>query len=151
MVLVVLFLVFTFLLFHLASLNKTDALKESVALNVLSKDSDQLLLNYLRAPFEPEGTQNIADAIADYFLIEDKDSFNQLKSKTDDHFSKSHLVSDYSTWSLDIEHSGRNGIEIESKIPVTPYRSKRQVSTVVIPTNNENSLIEIKLFSIQTS
>ncbi|MEK6868656.1 MAG: hypothetical protein AABX74_00375 [Nanoarchaeota archaeon] len=146
---VILFFLFIFA-FHTeqARAKKTAA---EVNFYSLSKDSTQLLINFLKSPFALDNYKNgnMADAISNYFLTKDKILLGQINIQAKEFFSMSDLETDSSFWSLEIKYPGEKTLKIESD-KSKEYMAKRTISTITIPTSNLDKLIEIKLFIFYT-
>lgn len=107
-------------------------------------DSQEILLDYVKIPFDMQGTQiSITDAISLYFSNQDDDILKKIKLETQSYFSM-RLSSELQQWSLEIA-SENNRIIINSKNPVKPDFDKKEAAKITIPSPNFN-LIELKLF-----
>lgn len=123
-------------------------IKAKIELHFLSKDSDQLLINFLGTPFYLDNVQdsNVADALNIYFLTDDIDLYFQLDEKANEFFSKSDLESDYATWELRIKHPRKHYLFLMPESIPDTIITKKQISEIAIPTYNHNEFIEIQLF-----
>ena len=145
-------LVIVILFISLSNVNRNKSLKEGIELQILEKDSNQLLLDYLDVPiaFENFGNANVADAINNYFVTEDKGILNNINLATKDFFSKTHLESDYSSWSILITKQRGREIIIESDKSSKQHIIRREVSKVFMPTLGNKDFVEVRLFYVQT-
>tara|TARA_Y100000310_G_scaffold67689_1_gene63047 strand:- start:3046 stop:3576 length:531 start_codon:yes stop_codon:yes gene_type:complete len=159
-ILLIVVLVFLFFFFSISSANSAEKSKEQIEFQTSSIDSKQLLLIYLKTPFELDAIQNanIADAIAYYFTNLDEELLKQIKTETNEFFSKSQLESDRSSWSLDLTNPKKiKKITIDSektKKQISEGRldrkSKIKLSETLVPSPIKDEFIQIQLFSVKT-
>lgn len=140
-------IVFIVFFFPSKGIAETKAIQEKVNLQMISKDSEQVLISYLQTPLDQE--VNVAEAISTYFINNDENLLNQIKTLADGSFSKSYLETDSSSWSLEIKYSGRGSLIIEPEKARTNYILRKEVSVVFIPTQFSDKQIELKLFLVQ--
>ena len=145
---IIIFLVVIALFYPLHSIAGTKAMNEKINFDVMSKDSAQLLLNYLKIKLGEN--ENVADGIVLYSSTKDSNLLNQIKLKAEDFFSKSDLNTESSSWSLEIKQYNTNPIIVEPEIARTDYILRKEFSKVTIPTYSSNKPIEIKLYLVQT-
>ena len=107
-----------FLFFYLSVgyYSQNDIIKEVVSSQVIIRDSDQQLINYLKTPVKSDKfpDSDIADLIISYYFNKNDDTLNQLKLSSDEFLSKSSLETDYSSWSVNIIYSDKE-LKIESE------------------------------------
>ena len=107
-----------FLFFYLSVgyYSQNDIIRNVIASQVIIRDSDQQLLNYLKIPvkFDKLSDADIADLIVYYYFNKNNDALNQLKFTSDEFFSKSPLETDYSSWFVEIIYSDKE-LTIESE------------------------------------
>ncbi len=134
-----------------SSKTEENKLKASIEFQSLSRDSTQLLINFLRSPIELRNgeTGDISEAINIYFLTKDEALFGQIENRAKEYFSASDLETDVSFWSLEIKYADKKTIKIESD-KAKGYVSKKTISVITIPTNDVNKPMEIKLFIFYT-
>lgn len=144
--------IFSILIFISCTAVREDRMKEEVEFQSLSKDSTQLLINFLKSPFALNDYENsnIADAINHYFLTKDKILSEQINTKANEFFSKSDLETDYSSWSLDIKYPKKKMITIEPEKSRKKMIQRKVISEVIIPTYGFDKFVEIRLFFVQT-
>ncbi len=135
-----------------SSKTEEDKLKAAIEFQSLSKDSTQLLINFLRNPIELRNgeTGDISEAINIYFLTNDEVLLNQIKNRAKEYFSASDLETDVTFWSLEITYPGKKTIKIESG-KAKGYVSKKAISAITMPTNDVNKNMEINLFIFYTT
>lgn len=151
LLLLIIFIVFLALFLSFKGVGTAQSIKENADTKILGLNSDQLLINYLSLQFDSEDSQNnVADALNKYFTTNSENLLKQIKAKTNEFFSRSVLQTDSSSWSLEILHSEKNPIIIESRDSETKHQSRRQVSEIIIPSHNTIKPIKIKLFYVQT-
>lgn len=148
----IIFLVLLLLFISLSNINKNKKINERIELSILSKDSNQLLLNYLKSQsfVRNQQNENIADELNYYFMTGDENLLGQINTITNDIFSRSHLETDYSSWSLEIKHPDKKELIIESEKSRESHILRKEVSKILIPTYYNDKSIEIKLFFVQT-
>ncbi|MBI2557957.1 hypothetical protein HYW20_01435 [Candidatus Woesearchaeota archaeon] len=144
---IIIFMVILLVFYPSHSIAGTKAANNKIDFDVMSKDSDQLLLNYLKIKLDDK---NIADAIVTYQLTKDSALLNQMKSNADNFFSKSDLNTESSTWSLEMKPFDENMIIVEPERARTDYILRKELSRTLIPAYYFNKPIEIKLFLVQT-
>ena len=144
-------LVFLFIFVFYTEQARAKKIAAEVNFYSLSKDSTQLLINFLKSPFALDNykNSNVADALSNYFLTKDKTLLSKINSQTKEFFSTSDLETDSSFWSLEIKYPGEKMLKIESD-EAKGYMAKRIISTITVPANNLDKLIEIKLFIFYT-
>ncbi len=135
-----------------SSKTEENKLKVATEFQSLSKDSTQLLINFLRSNVYLSSIEdgNMAELLNIYFLTEDKSLFGQIENRAKEYFSASDLETDISFWSLEIKYPGKKTIKIESD-KAKGYVSKKMISSITIPTNDANKHIEINLFIFYTA
>ena len=121
--------------------------RERIASQIIVKDSGQLLLNYLGSPFDEYET-NIAGGMGIYYIYNNPEILSQLNIVAENFFSSSSLETDYSTWSLEINHNDDN-IIIESQRAKTQHILRKEIARTIIPAHY-GGLIEVKLFIVTT-
>ena len=146
--LVILFLII-FVVFFLPqqSTAGTRAAREEINLQVISSDSGQVLLNYLRTNLD--NNVNVAEAIGIYFDTNDENLLKKIKDTAHEPFSKSYLETDSSSWSLEINYPGKKQLVIEPEKARTDYIIRKEVSVENIPAGFPGRQIELKLFLVQ--
>ena len=82
LLLTMIFFVFLILFFSFLDINKDKTTQKAVEFEIITKDSNKLLINYLRSPlaFDNVKNSNMADAINYYFITKDK-NFNKILNK----------------------------------------------------------------------
>ena len=152
LLLIIFILIFIFVFISIRDINRYNDVKEKVEFQILSKDSTQLLINYLdiKSALSETKTGNIADDIIKFFATGDKSIIDKIKPKTDEYFSKSYLETDFSSWSMEINHPGKKEIIIESEESRTRHILRTEISKILIPVPSSNNLVEIKLFFVTT-
>ena len=132
--------------------------KESIGLHSLSKDSTNLLLNFVRShfPLENNENSNIAEAINVYFITEDEDEsedlLESLEEKANDFFSNSDLETDYTSFVLEIKYPGKKAVIFgpgEKNYVLTTY-TKTLISEMRIPAHDPDKFIELRSFLVRT-
>ena len=137
------------------------AVKEKADSDVTIKESNQILLNYLKSPIiiDKISDANIADAISYYSITGDAGLLNKIKTATDGFFSKSRIETDYSSWSLEIKYRGKELIIESEKSKIlsisnvqseTQLVQKKELTQTIIPTHYNDQFIEIRLFILTT-
>ncbi len=142
------FFIFLILIFSFLDINKDETTQKTVEFEIITKDSNKLLISYLRSPFTFNNIENsnIADAINYYFITEDKDLLKQIEAETDEFFSSA-LETDVSSWLLEIKYQ-RKDIKIESeRVKEEGILSKTSIAEIIMPANKDK-FVEIKLFFI---
>lgn len=144
--------IFSVIIFSCTNQVNENKLRAEVEFQSLSKDSTQLLINFLKSPFALNDYENsnIAEAINIYLLTKDKNLLKQINVTADEFFSKGDLETDYSSWSLDIKYPEKNRITIEPEKSRKKMIQRKVISEVIIPTSGFDKFIEIRLFFVQT-
>jgi|SRR3989338_2790729 len=142
------FIIFVVFFLPQQSIAGTRAAREEINLQVISKDSGQILLNYLSTTLD--NNVNVAEAIGAYFLTNDENLLNGIKNAAHKSFSKSYLETDSSSWSLEISYPGKKPLIIEPEKARTDYIIRKEVSAEAIPTGLPDKQIMLKLFLVQT-
>lgn len=119
-----------------------------VSSQIIVKDSGQLLANYLSSPFGNSPETNVAEGISIYYLEKNPEVLNQLNTITDNFFSGSSFETDYSTWSLELNHN-EDELIIESQRAKTSQILRKEIATTFVPMHN-GDLIEARLFIVTT-
>lgn len=123
--------------------------RERINSQIIVKDSGQLLLNYLNGPLGSKYPGvNIAEGMSMYYADKDNEILIQLNVVSEIFFSKSSLETDYSTWSIEINHKD-DRIVIEPQKAKTQQILRKEVARTAIPTHYGN-LIEVNLFIVTT-
>ncbi|MBI2102137.1 hypothetical protein HYT53_06010 [Candidatus Woesearchaeota archaeon] len=141
-------IVFVVFFFPSRSIAGTKAVQEKINLQMISKDSEQLLISYLRTPLNND--VDVAEAVNTYFVSNDENLLNQIKTLAHEFFSKSYLETDSSSWSLEIRYPGKSSLIIEPEKARTNYILRKEISVVTIPTQFFDKQIELKMFLVQT-
>lgn len=159
----VLFLVFIlFLLLFLLLPTSTNKAKKSEIFEFqsLEIDSQKLLADYLKMPFDLNGIEiNMANSISSYFLNQDESILQRIKQETHSFFSKTELETASSSWSLEINSENKGAIIIELKKSESSRKQqslgskvsnfeKKEISKITIPAQNFE-IIEIRLFYLK--
>tara|TARA_Y100000310_G_C20660756_1_gene804613 strand:+ start:581 stop:1033 length:453 start_codon:yes stop_codon:yes gene_type:complete len=143
-------LVFMFIFASCTNQNRGDRSKEEIEFQSLSKNSNQLLFNFLRNPLFLEDVEDstVGDAIGNYFLTPDPDLLVRIKSEAKDFFSVSELEGDNLFWSLEINHLTEK-VSIESG-STRGFVAKKTLSVTTLPTTDPDKTIEVKMFIFYT-
>jgi|TARA_B100000315_G_scaffold234642_1_gene248862 hypothetical protein len=147
LLILIILLVFFFLFISCTNVVKEVKEKEKVELQSVSKNSAQLLINFLRMPSVLDNTQdsNIADALSIYFLTEDPDILESVNRQAQEFFSSSELETDKSFWSLEIKYPDKKTIKLVSD-KRRNYKTVKEISTITVQTNKPDKNIEMNLF-----
>ena len=148
LLLTMIFFVFLILFFSFLDINKDKTTQKAVEFEIITKDSNKLLINYLRSPlaFDNVKNSNMADAINYYFITKDKNLLEQIETETNEFFSST-LETDFSSWLLEIRYEGEE-LKIESeKVKEKGILSRKSIAEIIMPANKDK-FVEIKLFFI---
>jgi hypothetical protein len=117
----------------------------AIEFHSISRESTHLLTNFLRiaVPLD-EGPDNIGETITYYHLTENEGMLELVKSEAEEFFSTSILESSQSFWSLVINFPDGKLVEIRSDNPIQ-YRSKQRISSIMLPTDDPDETIEVRL------
>ena len=135
----------------IGNFNRHRTTDEAITSQFIVKDSSQQLLNYLKSPVKLDNmnNDNVADALNYYYLNKNDALLKQIKSATDDFFSKSSIETDYSSYSLEIKYPD-NEIFVESERSRTQQVLRKELATTVIPISHTDKFIHVKLFMATT-
>ena len=151
LILIIIVLLFVLLYISYAQFGSERTAQEIIGKKIVVKDSQDILLNYLKSPINLEKfpDANIADALSYYSIREDVDLLLRLQAATNSYFSKSSLETDYSSYSLEISYAGKE-LVIESEKSRTNMVAREFLSATAIPTPYKDDLIQLKLFLVTT-
>ena len=151
MILMILVLIFVMLYISLGKFGNENTIQQYVAEKIQIRDAHDILLNYLKSPLNLNGfpQANIADGISIYSIKENPELLGKIQSESEAFFSKSSLETDYSSYSLDIQYSGKEMV-IESEKSRTQMVTRKLLSVTAIPTAYKDDLIQLKLFLVTT-
>ena len=149
--LVIILLLGLFLYVSLGNFNRQKTGQENAASQVIVKDSNQLLLNYLKSPVDSDKSHDadVADLINYYYINKNDGIFNQLRLVTEEFFTKSSIETDYSSYSIEITFPDKEFV-IESEKSRTQQVLRKELARTIMPTSYNNRFIEIKLFIVTT-
>lgn len=147
LLLLIVILVFLLMFGFITEQTRAKRTAADVNFQSLSKDSTQLLINFLKSPLNDNS--NIADAINNYFLTEDEILKEQISKQALEFFSVNYLETDYSTWSLEIKNPEKEELIIGTERSKRDIISRKVISKIMIPTYDPNELIGLRLFFIQ--
>lgn len=142
---IVIVLVIFVLLFSFKGISYARTTSEQVKITTMAQESDDLLIQYFRAPVDSTSETNMADLLDKYFITNDEALLNRIHSITNDFFSKSLLDTDSTSWSLEINYPEKKPLLIESEKSKVKFILRKEISKMIIP-SFQSSRVEVKLF-----